>query len=733
MTIGKCKINNAHCQSNKDCQSNNGTSSGEGPDYGPCIIPDGGLKVESVSGKCCNIDWACSNDDGCYHNGAEGHCSTSGPCPPPKPAPMVPGCESVCTTSSSNLMSTDSTPSIKGISISDNNLIINYGGGAPAPALPKGVNPWPAQYGSKVMWLYACPMAQGLACVPEKYLKDIDGFVTAITHSNVNYISLICNNSFKDPKGLGIIVPTESGGTIGNNYPLGFTPMVNPAMQVQTNILFTKDQLKTLHEAGITIVMSVGSWMSYFPRGTDIKYWDEGDAKGAYKEYVDRFECMRCSLGGALDGLDFDIEGYCNKDGLWNGGCCGWDNNCKGAGGMQCGQKQAEKTPDGTTNLKCGGDIPRCYLLPDQTTVTVLNGLCKEMKKRGYVTSIVPPTNTLFSETMKAYPNYKTENQSDQNQLIKYNCDFSNIDGIMFQFYTGFDAGMCRKPSDNPSKETSEDRYHFCPTTNVEDLSTIDLAYLEGNGIDDSYKSLPYYPNYPNRNPNHCPRYVDCPDWAYKGEKPFQRQTEYFMELVNYPGMSLDKFVFGLEFFYSTSQWGPFPSATLFYGLNKSIEKAAKDQGIKGTQQLGGLGGWTIAGTFGEYAPGSPLSPNPNDASKPPPGLSFCQRSGYKNNAPGDINTIAGTQSNMWCAGQYYGYFEKAVTSCWGAWGKYKGGTGYATKRNQVCTDFKPESSNNYCLDKDGKYPNGIVQCLPPGAQASEPDWPKSLGGNPLS
>ena len=129
-----------------------------------------------MSGTCCKKDWVCTLDTDCGTDPNYGPCSTSGPCPGGGGGGgggdgSVKGCETVCGTSS--LMSTSTAPTIKGISISNSNLIINYGGGAPTPT-DRGVNPWPPDYGSKVMWLYACPNAQGLACLPKKYSDNLD-------------------------------------------------------------------------------------------------------------------------------------------------------------------------------------------------------------------------------------------------------------------------------------------------------------------------------------------------------------------------------------------------------------------------------------------------------------------------------------------------------------------------------------------------------------------------------
>jgi hypothetical protein len=630
--------------------------------------------ADNINGDCCEGSWPggnCKEEKTPNWNAGCGAvpCCPSGGCPTPSggggggggDSGTIPkGCEKACSsfTSSAAYESTStstSIPPIKSISISDNQLVINYGGDTPVLA----INPWPATYKSKVMWLYTCPIGQGLACLPTAYSKadGMDIFVEKIKDSSVNFISLICNNSFQKASDLGIRVPKSSASfTSYDSYPPDFVnnklAKAAPSGSHQTAISFSKEQLIKLHEAGITIVMSVGSWMSDFPRDSNgSANWTKGD----YVEYVDRFECMRCALGNSLDGLDFDIEGTCATTCLFENCTCGWDSGCTGNGG-------------GPTNA----GTKQCYILPDKGTVKVMNGIAKEMKHRGYVVTTVPPTNVMFSSDKGASQKY-----NGQNQFIEYGLDFENIDGVMLQFYTGFDAGMC-----GPN-------YEFCKANNITDLHQLqhNIHYLEGKGIkaDNSTSNpLPNYPNYPNRSPVHCPRYLDCPDWQYEGEKAFQRQSEYFNDLTKIPNLPASKIALGLEFFFNTSQWGPFPSPTLFYGLNDTLKNSHMGE------DLGGIGGWTIAGTFGEYNPGK-------DAPSAGGGICDCERTNYE-------TPEGGVNGNMWCVGPYWQHFENNITQCWGSWGRNKGELKHKTIQ---CYDY---GTNKYCKQKDNKY---YVECTP--------------------
>ena len=595
-----------------------------------------------------NPVWSCANSNACCPNNA---CPTK-PQPSPQNCTLEKGCEKYC---GSNLMSDNdsSVNKITSINISNNKLIINYKGGS--PSIPN-VNPWPGSYGSKVMWLYACPSAQGLACLPERYSGSpigMDNFVKDIISSRVNFISLICNNSFKKPENLGVLFPSSSANfdtSTACASPSGFSPLIPGSEQNQTTLAFTVDQLKKLHDSGITIVVSIGSWMSDFPRENE---WTQED----FDKYVERFECIRCASNYTIDGLDFDLEGSCPSTCKYENCNCGWWNGCKGDG-------------DGTYEYE-QGKIKQCYRLPNQITISVMNGIAKAMKNKGYVVTAVPPTNTFFSGRKDA-----SEKYNGQNQFVKYGLDFSLFDGFMLQFYTGFDAGMCGP------------KYELCKANNITNLNelTQDLKEYESNepgkGIDNQY-GLPLYPNFDNRTPLHCPRKIDCPDWKYEGEEIFESQVNYFRSLSTLKGVDAKKLVLGLEFYYDSDQWGPFPSPVLVYGLNKKLQ-------TEGVGELGGLGGWTIAGTFGQYK-------YPN---KPPPitstGVCDCETpKGGK----------GGLANNMWCLGEYYGHFETNIVSCWGNWGRYNKDL---TSPTDVCRNIKAVS---YC-NPTSNNPYGTANCL---------------------
>ena len=304
---------------------------------------------------------------------------------------------------------------------------------------------------------------------------------------------------------------------------------------------------------------------------------------------------------------------------------------------------------------------------------------------------MVPPTNVMFSGSSKASNEY-----NGQNQFVKYGLNFSNFDGIMLQFYTGFDAGMCG------------DDWRKCRQDNITNLKEIDLGYLVNkNKLKADYKNgLPLYPNYPNRNPLHCPRDIDCPDWAYKGEDPFHTQANYFKNLNKLKGVSMNKIVMGLEFFFNTSQWGPLPSVPLFYGLNEKLK-------TEGLQELGGVGGWTIAGTFGyyNYPNQLPTGTGLNNCSRTKGGTFNSQTKKYIENGSSDQDR---KKQNMWSYSSYFTSFLSDLKTCWGSWGKDTKGNENGNKNvkaTKLCGGLNIQLKGfQYAKTTESNY---LLQCIP--------------------
>merc|ERR1711966_614105 len=98
--------------------------------------------------------------------------------------------------------------------------------------------------------------------------------------------------------------------------PFGFEGNSTTALPV-----FQKN-LKLLHENGVTVTMTMGSWCTSFPVAQE-EEWTEDQ----FGEFVSYFQKIREeTFGGYLDGIDFDWEGYCSQECLKGANAChcGW-------------------------------------------------------------------------------------------------------------------------------------------------------------------------------------------------------------------------------------------------------------------------------------------------------------------------------------------------------------------------------------------------------------------------
>ena len=526
---------------------------------------------------------------------------------------------------------------INSIDINDNSLIINYdtgpgyncvkGGCIPVTKgaffsskaqcdlncgsrpYAQGINRWPTDYGSKVEWMYVAVKDQGDACTNPP--------VKAILKTRINYLSMICNLSIQQPSDLSIWTHLKSGepGEGSTQVPPNGTKGPQPCRQHQVTLPYSKGDLKRLHEKGVTIALCLGSWCSYFPNKGDYNtYWKgDLDTNGCSKTFLNHFNKIRDYYSEGtkgkpdyvsyIDGIDIDWEGYCKKTCLQDNCGCDWDKGCKDSGGMSLAN---------SINIK-GEKADTCWTLVDETTINVLNIIGTTMKTNGYTCTAVP-----MSTQMYGYNSIFTKaNSNGQNQFIEYNLDFDKFDGIMLQWYGGFDAGICGANS-YPIKAGQP--AGLCKTNAWQ--------------INDN-------PNYATNAPLHCPRSIDCPDWGNyysytvgpytdQYEVLYADQLAFFYNLKNTMKATKScprnleeyisrKIIIGIEFWTADFQWGPEPRADYIYGLDQALIKGfdslesnpkggwttIREKEYKGYDNskiaengLAGFGGWTIYGTM---------------------------------------------------------------------------------------------------------------------------------------
>ena len=116
---------------------------------------------------------------------------------------------------------------------------------------------------------------------------------------------------------------------------------------------------------------------------------------------------------------------------------------------------QTWEVPDGK-----GGSIKKmCWILPTKSTLQVMTGITHWMVKSGYVVTLVPMSTAVYTGEPDTTPN-----QVMRNEFVKYRMQpypggreidgstqynlLDMVDGILLQWYSGFDATLCMHSTD---------------------------------------------------------------------------------------------------------------------------------------------------------------------------------------------------------------------------------------------------------------------------------------------
>jgi GTPase SAR1 family protein len=217
--------------------------------------------------------------------------------------------------------------------------------------------------------------------------------------------------------------------------------------------------LKKIHDANITITLTLGSWCTELPVLKE-QEWEQKK----FVEFVAYYNLVNeHKFGGYLDGIDFDWEGFCSAGcshasvtGLE--GCqCGWDYKT-------CGTKSPDELARGVywdvnnTALDETGAVInqtqkfQCWILPTTHTIQVMTGITYAMKKAGHVVTLVPMSTSLYSGTASGdlsrneYVKYRKQKVGENGTEVVDLLDMA--DGITLQWYSGFDAALCRNSKD---------------------------------------------------------------------------------------------------------------------------------------------------------------------------------------------------------------------------------------------------------------------------------------------
>merc|ERR1711959_511882 len=89
----------------------------------------------------------------------------------------------------------------------------------------------------------------------------------------------------------------------------------------------------------------------------------------------------------------------------------------------------------------------QCWIMPTSSTFPVMTGITHAMKQAGFVVTLVPMSTSMYSGDGDSSPN-----QIMRNEYVKYRkqtslgqeVDLLDLaDGILLQWYSGFDAALC--------------------------------------------------------------------------------------------------------------------------------------------------------------------------------------------------------------------------------------------------------------------------------------------------
>jgi len=194
-----------------------------------------------------------------------------------------------------------------------------------------------------------------------------------------------------------------------------------------------------------TITLTMGSWCTQFPILPNEKWTDV-----QFNQFVNYFKHLReDTFGGYLDGVDFDWEGYCKEECLKGECACDWDHK-------ECGMLTPDELAAGkkytVTDLEGKTHEKMCWMMPTTTTMQVMTGIVYYMKKAGFVATLVP-----MSTSLRSGEEDTTKEQNLRNEYVKYRkqtidgkeVDLLDLaDGVLLQWYSGFDASLCDLASD---------------------------------------------------------------------------------------------------------------------------------------------------------------------------------------------------------------------------------------------------------------------------------------------
>jgi len=462
----------------------------------------------------------------------------------------------------------------------------------------------------KHVWSYVGDVTQGEA--EQMYNKMHSPTVEQTLNTPVNQIAFIANVNVEEPTAWFVPGKNNTNGCGQRqtwNLPYGFKADQKTGVVDQQALQEFKGNLQKLHQSGITLTLTMGSWCTQFPIKAEEEWGEE-----KFKQFVTYFEDLREeTFGGALDGIDFDWEGYCSETCLKGDCSCDWNH-------QECGTLSPEELAAGhyyvDTDLYGQQHKKMCWMLPTKSTFQVLTGIAYYMKKAGYVVTLVPMSTAMYSGEEDT-----SAKQNMHNEYVKYRkqtfegkqVDLLDLaDGILLQWYSGFDSSLCSltgNPKDcqcdnqpdpdypnvlnvsngdglissywtthpgvggNMFPQTfpircqacgknvllpdgtkgdlpcaPEDDMWFEPTEKRNEQGTSDKTEEHKQRLlnyTQTKKTIPYWWVKGLEVNSKCPRRIDCPDWRYEGEEDYASQVKLLQSLGQV--VDLEKISTGFE------------------------------------------------------------------------------------------------------------------------------------------------------------------------------------------
>ena len=159
----------------------------------------------------------------------------------------------------------------------------------------------------------------------------------------------------------------------------------------------------------------------------------------------------------------FRREGFCTEVCLkgHNTCTCDWSDE-------HCGELSPEELAKGVYYTE-GGRKKQCWILPTKSTMQIMTGITKHMKDAGFAVTLVPMSTSLYTGE-----DDKTEKQVMRNEYAKYRMQpydggkpittdgkqynlLDMCDAVLLQWYSGFDASLCRH-TDDPTACTCDNK-----------------------------------------------------------------------------------------------------------------------------------------------------------------------------------------------------------------------------------------------------------------------------------